>query len=52
MIAHVATQPFVWAKDKDGNVYYCHKESIKDPKLLRDKEISHCIDDSRRPDNF
>ena len=47
MNAHVAAKPFIWAKDKDGTVCYCHKESIKDLRLLNGKEIRHCIGVSR-----
>lgn len=53
MKPHISKNQRIWVKSKKGNVYVCPAGSLLDPENASERELQqHCLDDSRRPDNY
>jgi hypothetical protein len=53
MKAHVSKNQRKWIKAKSGNVYVCPVNALPNPETATEEELkAHCLDDSRRPDNY
>lgn len=54
MKAYISKNQRVWIKSKSsGNVYVCPIGALPNPESASEEELrKHCLDDSRRPDNY
>ncbi len=37
------SDPLVWVKDREGNEFMCHVNSLKDPKKVSQEERDQCV---------
>jgi hypothetical protein len=53
MKPHISKNQRKWIKSESGNVYVCPLNELPHPEEASEEELrAHCLDDSRRPDNY